>query len=331
MTTTTIQMPEGIVLEEATYTDSFGRFVIQPLEKGYGVTIGNSFRRVLLSSLSGLAVTSLKVDGVMHEFSTIHGVVEDVSEIVLNLKEVRFKALNPKANTITLSLKGPHTFTAADIQAASPEFQVLNLDKYICTLGPEAKVEIELRIARGRGYVPADENKIPDQPLGTISMDAVFTPIKNVKVLVENTRVGGSTDYDKLTLDVTTDGSISPKEALTQSARVLLDHVQMFLDFELSEENEADTAEEDDENARVRKILLTSVDDLELSVRSHNCLKAANIKTIADLVRRDESEMLKFRNFGRKSLSELGAIVDEYGLQFGMDVDQYIASSQEDE
>lgn len=324
-------MPDGIVLDEATYTETSGRFVIQPLEKGYGITIGNSFRRVLLSSLTGLAITSIKIDGVMHEFSTIHGVVEDVSEIILNLKEVRFRALNPKASTITVTLKGQHTFTAADIQAASAEFEVLNPEKYICTLGPEASFEVELRLARGRGYVPADENKFPDQPLGTISMDAIFTPIKNVKLLVENTRVGGSTDYDKLTLDIVTDGSITPKEALSQSARILLDHVQMFLNFDLSKGDEEEKTQEDDETARIRKILLTSVDDLELSVRSHNCLKAANIKTIADLVRREEAEMLKFRNFGRKSLAELGAIVDDFGLQFGMNVDLYIGSSQEEE
>jgi DNA-directed RNA polymerase subunit alpha len=192
-------------------------------------------------------------------------------------------------------------------------------------------MDIELRIARGRGYVPADENKLPDQPLGTISMDAIFTPIRNVKVLVENTRVGGSTDYDKLTLDVSTDGSITPQEALSQSARILLDHVQMFLNFDLNKNDEEEGSQEDDETTRIRKILLTSVDDLELSVRSHNCLKAANIKTIADLVRREEAEMLKFRNFGRKSLAELGAIVDDFGLDFGMDVDRYIGSSQEDE
>ncbi|MBN1448430.1 MAG: DNA-directed RNA polymerase subunit alpha [Bacteroidetes bacterium] len=333
MTTTTIQMPDGIVLDEATYTDNFGRFVIQPLEKGYGITIGNSFRRVLLSSLTGLAITAVKIEDVMHEFSTIHGVVEDVSEIVLNLKEVRFKALNPKANTITISLKGPHTFTAADIQSASSEFEVLNPDKYICTLGPEAAFEIELRITRGRGYVPADENKLPDQTIGTISIDAIFTPIKNVKVLVENTRVGGSTDYDKLTLEITTDGSMSPQEALSQSAKILLDHVQMFINFDIAKKDEEEAAPEDDETARIRKILTTSVDDLELSVRSHNCLKAANIKTIADLVRRDEAEMLKFRNFGRKSLAELGAIVDDFGLQFGMNVEQYLSDgpSQEEE
>lgn len=331
MNTTMIQMPDGIVLDEATYSDTFGKFVVQPLEKGYGITIGNSLRRVLLSSLSGIAITAIKIDGVMHEFSTIHGVVEDVSEIVLNLKEIRFKAVNPKATSIMVSLKGPHTFTGADIQAASPEFELLNPEQYICTLGPEAAFDIELRLGRGRGYVPADENKLADQPLGTITIDSIFTPIKNVKVLVENTRVGGSTDYDKLTLEITTDGSTTPENALSQAAKILLDHVEMFISFDIAKKDDIELSMEDDEVLRIRKILITSVDDLELSVRSHNCLKAANIRNIADLVRRDESEMLKFRNFGRKSLAELGAIVDEYGLFFGMDVDKYLNAGETQE
>lgn len=324
MSMTTIQMPDGIVLDEASYTTTFGRFVIQPLEKGYGVTIGNSFRRVLLSSLSGAAIIAVRIDGVMHEFSTLHGVVEDVSEIVLNMKEIRLKLINPKANKVTISLKGPHTMTAADIQAASAEIEILNPEQYICTLGPDAKVEMELRVGRGRGYVPADENKLPDHTIGVIPIDAIFTPIRNVRFLVEPTRVGGSTDYDKLTLEITTDGSITPEDALSQAAHILLDHVQMFINFDISKREEDVPVEEDDEIARIRKILLTSVDDLELSVRSHNCLKAANIKSLADLVRRDEAEMLKFRNFGRKSLAELGMIVQEYGLNFGMDVEKYL-------
>jgi DNA-directed RNA polymerase subunit alpha len=328
MNTTMIQMPDGIVLDEATYTDTFGRFVMQPLEKGYGITIGNSLRRVLLSSLSGIAITSIRIDGVMHEFSTIHGVVEDVSEIVLNLKEIRFKAINPKATTIMISLKGPHSFTGADIQAATPEFEVLNTDQFICTLGPEAAFDIELRIGSGRGYVPAEENKDADQPIGTITVDSIFTPIKNVKILVEPTRVGGSTDYDKLTLDIATDGSVRPEAAMRQAASLLLDHLTMFIDFDVVQKKEVELSLEDDEVMRIRKILTTAVDDLELSVRSHNCLKAANIRSIADLVRRDESEMLKFRNFGRKSLAELGAIVEEHGLYFGMDVDKYLNAGQ---
>jgi DNA-directed RNA polymerase subunit alpha len=324
MSMTTIQMPDGIVLDDASYSTTFGRFVIQPLEKGYGVTIGNSFRRVLLSSLSGAAIVAVRIDEVMHEFSTIHGVVEDVSEIVLNLKEVRLKLINPKASKVTITLKGPHTLTAADIQAASSEIEILNPDQYICTLGPEAKVEMELRVGRGRGYVPADENKLPDHTIGVIPIDAIFTPIRNVRYLVEPTRVGGSTDYDKLTLEITTDGSITPEDALSQAAHILLDHVQMFINFDISKKEDDAPSEEDDEVARIRKILETSVDDLELSVRSHNCLKAANIKSISDLVRRDEAEMLKFRNFGRKSLAELGMIVQEFGLTFGMDVDKYL-------
>jgi len=323
-----IQMPEGIILDDATYTDTFGQFVVQPLDKGYGITIGNSLRRVLLSSLSGYAITAIRIDGVMHEFSTIHGVIEDVSEIVLNLKEIRFKAVNPKASSIVVSLKGPRKFTAADIQAATAEFEILNPLQYICELGAEAEFEIELRIGLGRGYVPADENKLPDQPLGTITVDSIFTPIKNVKVLVENTRVGGSTDYDKLTLEITTDGSVAPEEALSQAANILLEHVEMFVHFDVTKKADEGPSPEDDEFQRIRKILLTPVDDLELSVRSQNCLKAANVRNISDLVRKDESEMLKFRNFGRKSLAELSAIVDEFGLTFGMDVEKYLSGPE---
>lgn len=324
MTVTSIQMPEGIVLDEASYSATFGRFIIQPLEKGYGVTIGNSFRRVLLSSLTGSAIVSIRIDGVQHEFSTIHGVVEDVSEIILNLKEVRLKQIQQKATKVTIALKGPHTFTAADIQASTPELEILNLDQYICTLGPNTRMEMEMRIGRGRGYVPAEDNKIPDQPIGVIPIDAIFTPIKNVRSIVENTRVGGSTDYDKLTLEITTDGSITPEDALSQAAHILLDHVQMFINFDISKKDEEPETAVDAEFLAVRNKLLTPVDQLELSVRSHNCLKAANIKTLADLVRRDEAEMLKFRNFGRKSLAELGDIVNELGLSFGMDVEKYL-------
>lgn len=324
MTMTTIQMPDGIVLDEASYSTTFGRFIIQPLEKGYGVTIGNSFRRVLLSSLTGSAITSVQIKGVLHEFSTIEGVVEDVSEIVLNLKEVRLKAINPKATTINLTVQGPGSVSATDIQAASSEFEILNPMQHVATLNDNTTLEMELQVGTGRGYVPADENKTDDQPIGVIALDAIYTPIKNVRYFIENTRVGGSTDYDKLTLEISTDGSITPEDALSQAAHILLDHVQMFINFDVSKADEEPEEEEDDETARVRKILLTSVDDLELSVRSHNCLKAANIRNLADLVRREEAEMLKFRNFGRKSLAELGMIVDEFGLNFGMDVDKYI-------
>ncbi len=324
MNTNTIQMPEGIILDEASHSETFGRFIVQPLEKGYGVTIGNSFRRVLLSSLSGSAITAIQIHGIQHEFSTIHGVVEDVSEIILNLKEIRCKLINTKATKVNIVLEGPHMFTAADIQNATPEVEILNPDQYICTLGSEARLDIEIRFGRGRGYVPAEENKTPDHTIGIIPIDAIFTPITNVRFLVENTRVGGSTDYDKLTLEITTDGSITPEDALSQSAHFLLDHIQMFINFDASKQDEPAESKEDDEIVRIRKILLTSVDDLELSVRSHNCLKAANIKNLADLVRREEIEMLKFRNFGRKSLAELTMIVQEHNLSFGMDVDKYL-------
>lgn len=324
MTTTTIQMPEGITLDEATYSSTFGRFIIQPLEKGYGITIGNSFRRVLLSSLPGSAITSIKIDKVMHEFSTIHGVVEDVSEMILNMKEIRLKALNPKVGKCTVALKGPHTFTAKDIQETTTEYEILNQEQYIATLGPDAEFEMEIRFGQGRGYIPADEHKTPDQVLGTINVDAIYTPIKNVRILTENTRVGGSTDYDKLTIEITTDGSITPKDSLYHAARILNDHIQMFLEFDQQGKSDAHQPVEDEEAVHTRNILLKPVDQLELSVRSYNCLRAANIKILADLVRREESEMLKFRNFGRKSLAELGEIVLSFGLHFGMDVEKYL-------
>ncbi|NOY06786.1 MAG: DNA-directed RNA polymerase subunit alpha [Chlorobi bacterium] len=324
MTMNLIQMPDGIVLDEASYSTTYGRFIIQPLEKGYGVTIGNSFRRILLSSLPGSAIIGVKIENVLHEFSTIEGVVEDVAEIVLNLKEVRLKPINDKANRIVVPVKGPGELTSADIQKASSEFEILNLDKHIATLSEGVDLEMELWIGRGKGYVPADENTIPDAPVGMISIDAIYTPIVNVKYLVENTRVGQSTDYDKLTLEITTDGSITPEDALTQAARVLMDHVQLFLNFDMSLKEGKPEPEEDSETEKLKKILNTSVDSLELSVRSHNCLKAANIKTLGELVRHQESDMLKYRNFGRKSLAELGEIIAAHGLTWGMDVDQYL-------
>lgn len=324
MTMTMIQMPEGIVLDEASYSTTFGRFIIQPLEKGFGVTIGNSFRRVLISSLPGSAICAIKIDNIMHEFSTIPSVMEDVSEIILNLKEIRLKPINKKATKIVVHCKGPKIITGEDIQAASAEFEILNRSQHICTLNAKAEFDLELRIGRGKGYIPAEDNKLPDQVLGVIPIDAIFTPIKNVKFVVENTRVGQSTDYDKLILEINTDGSITPEDALSQAAKILLDHIQMFLNFDISQSEEKAEAGSDDAYTAIRKILLTSIDDLELSVRSHNCLKAANIKTVADLVCNSEPELLKFRNFGRKSLSELGVIIQEHGLSFGMNVDRYL-------
>jgi DNA-directed RNA polymerase subunit alpha len=322
-------MPEAVVLDEATYTNTFGRFSVQPLERGYGVTLGNSLRRVLLSSLPGAAIVSVKFSGVLHEFTTIDGIVEDVSEIILNLKQVRMKFLSKQPAKIDLSLSGDSEWTAADLQKASNEIEILNPSLHIATLNKNAKVEVEIRVGKGVGYVPAAENISPDQTIGVIPVDSIFTPIKVVKYDVENVRIGDKNDYEKLTIEITTDGSITPDDALTQAAKTLREHIQLFINFDIDQEEESSVSQKDSETERIKKILLTSVDDLELSVRSHNCLKAANIKNLAELVRKDEQEMLKFRNFGRKSLAELGEIVESLGLEFGMDVDKYIKEATE--
>ena len=324
MVATNYQMPEKVQIDEASYSNTFGRFILQPLEKGFGVTIGNAFRRVLLSSLSGTAFAALRIEGVLHEFSTIQGVVEDVTEIILNLKAIRMKLINKKLNRVVVELKGPKEFTAADIQKANPEIEILNPNQHIATLNAGAAFEIELRIGRGKGYVTAEENKMADQSLDVIAIDSIFTPIKNVRFLIEPTRVGQQTDYEKLTLEIETDGSIAPDDALAQAAVILRDHIHLFLSFNIESDAHEEMMERDSEFSRIRKILLMSVEELELSVRSHNCLKAANIKTIADLVRRDEPELLKFRNFGRKSLAELTEIIEQFGLNFGMDVEKYL-------
>lgn len=319
-----LKMPEAVVLDEATYTNTYGRFTVQPLERGFGVTLGNSLRRVLLSSLTGVAITAIKIDGVLHEFSSIPGVMEDVTEIILNLKQVRMKLLNKKATKLEIAFEGPHNFTAADLQKNSADVEILNPDLHIATLNKEAKFGMEIRFGLGKGYVPSTEHSFQDQTIGLIPVDSIFTPIKNVRYDVENVRIGEKNDYEKLTLEITTDGSLTPEDALTNSGKILRDHIQLFINFDVEQEEEKVVSEQDAEKERIRKILLTSVDDLELSVRSHNCLKAANIKNLADLVRRDENEMLKFRNFGRKSLAELIEIVDNYGLEFGMDVEKYL-------
>ncbi|HEY6906925.1 MAG TPA: DNA-directed RNA polymerase subunit alpha [Ignavibacteriaceae bacterium] len=322
-------MPEAVVLDESGYSNTYGKFSLQPLERGYGVTLGNSLRRVLLSSLSGAAITSVKFSGVLHEFTTIEGVVEDVSEIILNLKQVRMKLLSKKPNKIEISFNGEGEFTASDIQKSSNEIEILNPDLHIATLNKSAKFDIELRVGKGTGYVPSSENVSPEQTIGVIPIDSIFTPIKNIKYDVENVRIGDKNDYEKLTVEIYTDGSITPDDALTQAAKILRDHIQLFINFDIEQEEEQAVSQKDTEFERVRKILLTPVDDLELSVRSHNCLKAANIKNLAELVRRDESEMLRFRNFGRKSLAELMEIVENMGLEFGMDVDKYLKEETE--
>jgi len=329
MSVSYLKMPEAVVLDESSYSNTFGKFSLQPLERGYGVTLGNSLRRVLLSSLTGAAITSVKFSGVLHEFTTIEGVVEDVSEIILNLKQVRMKLLNKKPNKIEISFNGEGEFSASDIQKSSNEIEILNPDLHIATLNKSAKFDIELRVGKGTGYVPSSENISPDQTIGVIPIDSIFTPIKNIKYDVENVRIGDKNDYEKLTIEIYTDGSITPDDALTQAAKILRDHIQLFINFDIEQEEEQAISQKDTEFERVRKILLTPVDDLELSVRSHNCLKAANIKNLAELVRRDESEMLRFRNFGRKSLAELMEIVENLGLEFGMDVDKYLKEETE--
>ena len=317
-------MPEGIERDEATYSTTYGKFFLQPLERGFGVTLGNALRRVLLSSLHGAAITQIRFDGVLHEFSTIPGVVEDVSEIILNLKQVRLKLLNKRPDRVLLELKGPGTFKAGDIQKETADFEILNPEHHIATLNEDADFSVELKIGKGRGYVPAEENTLPDQPIGTIPMDAVYNPIRKVNYYVENTRVGHRIDYEKLTIEVETDGSVTPDDALTFAGKILKDHIELFISFDVEPEEEEEVSQIDEDALRIRKLLKMSVEELELSVRSHNCLKAADIQTIGDLVRRDEQEMLKFRNFGRKSLQELSKILEEKGLFFGMDVEKYL-------
>ncbi|MEM6325741.1 MAG: DNA-directed RNA polymerase subunit alpha [Bacteroidota bacterium] len=322
MVTIQLQMPDGVQVEEM--SDTYGRFVVQPLERGYGLTIGNAFRRVLLSSLGGTAITGLKIDGVQHEFSTIPGVTEDVSDIILNLKGVRFKADEEDEGSVSLQLEGPGEWTAKDIADATADFEVLNPDHVIAQLAEDADVRVDLRIGQGRGYIPAEENKRADDPIGVIAVDSIFTPILNVKYDVSPTRVGQRIDYERLTMEIETDGSITPEDALTQAAAILRDHIGLFVEVDTEPEQAEETTEVDAEVQRVRAILGQSVDDLDLSVRAQNCLRAASIKTIGDLVGREESEMLKFRNFGRKSLQELVQVLEERNLRFGMDVDRYM-------
>ena len=317
------QMPEAVEIDETTHTDTYGKFLIQPLERGYGVTIGNSLRRVLISSLQGAAIVSARLDGVLHEFSTIPGVTEDMTEIVLNLKQVRFKLLNKKPDKVVLHLRGPKEFTARDIQIGNNDFEVLNPEHHIATLNRDAEVKLELQVRRGRGYVPAEENRPADAPIGLIPLDAIFSPVRNVTYTIENTRVGQRIDYEKLTLEIWTDGSITPDDALTFAARTLRDHIQLFINFDVKPEKEEEE-DIDEETLHIRKLLRKPVEELELSVRSANCLKEARVRTIADLVRRDEPDMLKFKNFGRKSLVELNEILKVKGLHFGMDVDKYL-------
>lgn len=321
------QMPESIVKEESTYTDKFGRFIMQPLERGYGVTLGNSLRRILISSLPGTAIIAIKVNDAPHEFTTLKGVVEDLSEIILNLKEVRFKDITNKSSKIEFTLKGQQVFTAKDIQDNTADFEILNPEKHIATLNKDANLNIEIRMGSGFGYVPSDDNKLANLPLEFIYVDSIFSPVSKANYIIENTRVGKRTDYEKLILEITTDGSINPEDALVNSARLMQEHIDMFLNLNpenVKKQEEPVRTEKDEEHEMIKKILLMPVDELDLSVRSQNCLRSANIKTISDLVSKNEGEMLHYRNFGRKSLAELGELIENFGLTFGMDVDKYL-------
>jgi len=318
------QMPEKVVMEKS--DDFHGFFTFKPLEKGYGVTIGNALRRILLSSLEGYAITGIRIPGVLHEFSTIEGVVEDVAEIVLNLKQVRFRKLGDNFdNKITVSIKKQKEFKAGDIARFTSAFEILNPELVICTLDESSQFEIELTIEKGRGYVPGEENKPNEQVFGYIPIDAIFTPIKNVKFSVENTRVEQRTDYEKLLLEIETDGSIHPEKALEGAAFILIQHFRLFSDksIELETGTDSEVEQVDEEMLHMRKLLKTPLHDLDLSVRAYNCLKAADVKTLGDLVQLEISDMMKFRNFGKKSLAELEQLVSEKNLTFGMDLSKY--------
>jgi len=316
-----MQMPKDVVLDEQSATPNYGRFTIEPLERGFGHTLGNAFRRVLLSSIQGTAVTAIRVNGILHEFSTIPGVLEDVTEIVLNVKKLKLKLLSDDAKTIVLSANSKGQYKARDIET-DPSVEIVNPDLHLVTLNDDIKFRIEMDVDCSRGFITADQNKRVGQPAGTIYLDTRFSPVTIVNYTVEDTRVGQRTDYDKLTIDVWTDSTISPEEALTFSAKLIKDHLNIFAkvdqELEIMEEEKVD-----EEVMRIRNLLKMRVDELELSVRSSNCLHAANILTLEDLVRKSEQEMLKYRNFGRKSLNELNGILSELGLSFGMDVDKF--------
>ena len=320
------QKTDKVIMLES--TDSYGRFEFRPLEPGYGQTIGNALRRILLASLEGFAISQIKISGVDQEFATIPGVIEGMQDIILNLKEVRFRRMVESVDTETANIviSGKQEFTAEDISKGLSSFMVLNPDQHICTLEPSVKLEIAITITKGRGFVPAEELRDENTPIGTIPIDAIYTPIRKVNWSVENYRVEQRTDYDKLTLEIETDGSISPSSALHEAANILIYHFRLFTDDKkMSVENalEPETKELDEESLRTRHLLLTKLSDMGLSVRAFNCLKAADIDTFADLVVYTRAELMKFRNFGRKSLNEIEVLVDKMKLSFGMDVSKY--------
>lgn len=315
--------PDKIVLQKA--TDFEAQFEFRPLEPGYGVTIGNSLRRVLLNSLEGYAIIGINIAGADHEFATLKGITEDVTEIILNLKQVRIrKKVDHEANLekVMLSIKNKSEFTAGMIGEASPSFEVMNPELLICTMDASAKLDIEITIGKGRGYVPAEENKEKSAHFGYIPVDAIFTPIKNVKYAIENTRVEQRTDFEKLIMEVVTDGTIQPEEAVKQASRILIQHLMIITDENITFDNKEEKKEDlvDEQTLQLRKILKTPLEDLDLSVRAFNCLKAAKINSLSELVQYEQEDLMKFRNFGQKSLSEIEQVLHERGLSFGMDL-----------
>lgn len=319
------QKPDKVLMIESNATD--GKFEFKPLEPGYGLTVGNALRRVLLSSLEGYAINSIRIEGVDHEFSTIPGIVEDVTEIILNLKQVRFKQQIEDIDNeaITISIKGKEQLVAGDFQNFISGFQILNPELIICNMEKSVNLDMEISIDKGRGFVLAEENKKASAPIGTIAIDSIYTPIKNVKYAVENFRVEQKTDYEKLVFDIKTDGSISPQDALTEAAKILIHHFMLFSDERITLEADdiAHTETYDEESLHMRQLLKTRLIDLDLSVRALNCLKAAEVDTLGDLVSYNKSDLMKFRNFGKKSLTELDELVMVKGLTFGMDLTKY--------
>lgn len=316
-----LQMPKGVT-KDAANGDSFGRFVIEPLERGWGVTVGNALRRVLLSSLQGARVVAIRIEGAPHEFGTIPGVKEDITDIVLNIKQLRLKLNSDRDARLKLDVTGEGVVKASAIEA-NPDVTILNPDLHIATLDKNASLSIEMRVTSGRGYMLGDELKRPEDPIGWIYLDTHFSPVSKVNVQVTDTRVGQKTDFNKLTLEIWTEGSITPEDALAYAAKLLVDHFEMFINFE-GDLEQADSPGNDGERERIASMLKMRVDELELSVRSSNCLRMANIHTIADLVRNTEQDMLKYKNFGRKSLVELSEVLQGLGLSFGFDVDRYL-------
>ncbi len=319
------QKPDKVLMLEA--DDFFGKFEFRPLEPGYGITVGNALRRILLSSLEGFAITSIKIDGVEHEFATVPGVIEDVTNIILNLKQVRFKQIVEEIENekVSITISGTDVFKAGDIGKHLSGFEVLNPDLEICHLDKSASFQIELNINKGRGYVPADENRNLSDDVNVIAIDSIYTPIRNVKYAIENYRVEQKTDYEKLVIEIATDGSIHPKDALKEAAKILIHHFMLFSDEKiLLEQNEVDGNEEfDEEILHMRQLLKTKLADMNLSVRALNCLKSAEVETLGELVQFNKNDLLKFRNFGKKSLTELDELLDSLSLSFGMDISKY--------